>query len=255
VIADEAMPNSPVLPQKLAIVHILGWTLGVGVVLGIYRAVAVWHAANLDQPVQLSWPAVGYGLAQGTAVSGLGLLIWRWWRGTCQGPTQPGHWLLIFGSIGLIIDQGVAVGIETWQTLHGLSNPYNYLVHYAHQAAGWGLGAILGMIVLANLRGAGRLWIAATLFIVLTISASALAYSASFIGGYRGIPGTWIWKIPLCIRVVGEACIVVTLIGAESSDRIRGLPRDWLHLGGYAATLATVAVDLSLNVPALWRYW
>lgn len=245
--------SEPTRPQRLAIVHLLGWTLGVAAVLGIYRAAAVWHASLDNRPVQMTWPALGYGLAYGTAVSGLGLFIWRWWRGASQGPTQPGHWLLVFAGIGLLIDLGVALAIEVAQVWLDPSRQYVYLAYPAHQAVGWAVGAVLGMIVLLNLRGAGRLWIAATLIVVLMMSANSLACAVSFIAAYHGFPGTWIWWVPVCVRVSGEACVVVIVAGAEISDRWSRLERDWLHLGGIVAALALGAVDLSLYAPWLWR--
>src|SRR5262245_4512151 len=109
---------------RLGIVHFLGWMVGVGIVLAIYRAATEWN--ELPEEVDLTQRLIqlGFGLAYGTAASGLGLFVWRWTRGTASGPTQPGHWLLVFGGIGLVIDVGLAAALEGYAWLANPRNAY-----------------------------------------------------------------------------------------------------------------------------------
>jgi hypothetical protein len=112
---------------------------------------------------------------------------------------------------------------------------------------------VLGLIVLINLRGAGRLWIAATALVVLMMSLNSVCNAIAFVELHSGAGGNWVWWIPLCVRVVGEACVIVTMAGAELTDRLHHAQRDWLHLGGMLAALGLGVVDLAVNAPPLWR--
>ncbi|MEX2176536.1 MAG: hypothetical protein WD872_19380 [Pirellulaceae bacterium] len=91
-------------PQKLAIVHLLGWTLGVAAVLGLYRAVMDLSGLPAEWQLGARLSQLGFGLAYGTALAGMGLFVWRWARGIGPGPSQPGHWLLVLGGVGLLTD-------------------------------------------------------------------------------------------------------------------------------------------------------
>jgi hypothetical protein len=258
VSADVTQPTLPKRPQKLAIVHFLGWTLGVAVVLGIYRAINVWTAwlnNEANEPVEMSWRELGYGLAYGTAVSGLGLYVWRWWRGSSAGPSQPGHWLLVIGGITLVIDLGVATSVFLAASLRADPNSFSW-TSYGHQAIGYGLAAGVSLVIFLNLRDAGRLWIAATMIVMVMLTTNAIASGVSLVVATRGVfPGTWIWWIPLFFRVAGAACFVAAISAAEINDRLRGRPRDWLHLGGIVAVLGLGLVDVANYGPVLWRYW
>jgi hypothetical protein len=249
--ADAPQPTTASHPQKLAIVHLLGWTLGVAVVLGIYRAAAAWHSRD-GQPVQMTWPTLGYGLAYGTAVSGLGLFLWRWWRGASQGPTQPGHWLLVFGGMGLVLDVAIAAAAEGAVALAGPGPDRSYVAYLWHQSVGWAVAAGIGAVVLLNLRGAGRLWVLATLLVTVMMAANSVCYGMSLVAFYRGLPGNWVWWVPLFVRVVGQGVAVAVVAAAEAADRLAHHRRDWLHLGGIASALGLFAVDVAVNAPYLW---
>ena len=80
--------------SRLGIVHFLIWMSGCGVVLAIYRLNTPAQASLAQSASQL-----GYGLAYGTAASGLALFLWRWRTGSGPLPAQPGHWLLVFGAV------------------------------------------------------------------------------------------------------------------------------------------------------------
>src|SRR5687767_9409788 len=94
--------NSNQRGNRLGVIHFLGWMLGCAVVLAIVRL----GAAPGNPTLADSLRQLGYGLTYGTAASGLGLFLWRWRTGSGSGPTQPGHWLLVFGGIGLLLDLG-----------------------------------------------------------------------------------------------------------------------------------------------------
>jgi len=252
-------PSSPpiVRPQKLAIVHFLGWMLGVGAVLAIYRA-----ATQLTEPtreVELSQRLIqlGFGLAYGTAVSGLGLFLWRWWRGTGSGPTQPGHWLLVFGGIGLVIDVGVAAAVYAAVFFSRSGTDYGILPIRAwsyHQIIGWSLAALISSLVLIRMRAAW--WWQVVVIVVLTMTIANLAASILCVLGANGMfAGTWPYDISQFVRVAGALACVAAIGFAETCDRRQGHWRDWLHSVGLVMALSLASIDLAVQGYFLWLRW
>lgn len=91
--------DTPPPRNRLGIIHLLGCTLGCAAVLAVYRA----NAPAAPTLLQSLWQ-LGMGLAYGVAASGLVLFLWRWWTGSGPAPSQPGHWLLVFGGVGWLLD-------------------------------------------------------------------------------------------------------------------------------------------------------
>jgi hypothetical protein len=242
-------------PQKLAIIHLLGWMVGVGAVLAIYRLgdALIGFAGQrtlFDQLIQL-----GFGLTYGTAISGLALFVWRWRRGTGSLPTQPGHWLLVFGGLGLLIDVGVAFVVNVGPMLFGYKYAgLDYWSWYLHQLIGWSIAALIAALVVANLRAA-RWWHIVSWVVLAMALANAAAMVTELLGVQGILRGNWTYDVALAVRLVGEACCVIAITAAEISDRRRGLPRDWLHLGGICTALGLAVVDLSVQGYFAWLRW
>ena len=130
-------------------------------------------------PPMSPW-ALGFGLAYGTALGGLALFLWRWWRGTGSGPTQPGHWLLVFAGLGFCLDLVAMAAAETIVFLWtGFSDGHR--VWNLHQCLGWSLGAIAALVVLCNLRKAANGWIIVTALLFVGMSLAALQHIVSFV--------------------------------------------------------------------------
>jgi hypothetical protein len=250
-------PSSPpiVRPQKLAIVHFLGWMLGVGAVLAIYRA-----ATQLTEPtraVELSQRLIqlGFGLAYGTAVSGLGLFLWRWWRGAGSGPTQPGHWLLVFGGIGLVIDVGVAASV--YAVLARRDTDYGIVAFQtwsSHEIIGWFIAALIASVVLIRLRAAW--WWRGVVLVVLTMTIANAAAIILYVLGVNGVfAGTWPHVVSQFVRVVGALACVAAIGFAETCDRRQGHRRDWLHSVGLVMALSLASIDLAVQGYFLWLRW
>jgi hypothetical protein len=252
-----ATPSPPVSrerPQRLAIVHFLGWMLGVGAVLAIYRASIDETTYPTEWLLYLRLQQLGFGLAYGTAIGGLGLFLWRWWRGTGAGPSQPGHWLLVFGGIGLIIDVGVAAGIHLALKWSGSGVKQTDLgVFLTYQVIAWWLGSQIGLCVLARLREASAWWTAAAIVIVLTLLVNAVTCNVALVGYASGAPGSWTSQLPLMVRIGGDACSVAAMGAAVVGDWLSGPRRDWLHVVGVVAMLGLGLVDLAVNLYSLWR--
>jgi|GEM_PF-3597570 hypothetical protein len=249
-----AVAKSPV--QRLAIVHFLGWMIGVGAVLAIYRA-----ATELTEPtreVDLSQRLIqlGFGLAYGTAVSGLGLFLWRWWRGKGSGPTQPGHWLLVFGGIGLIVDVGVAAIVYAVMMSRS-GNDYGSMAFRSwsnHQIIGWSIAALIASVVLFRLRAAW--WWRVVVVVVLVLTIANVAANIVYVLGANGVfAGTWPYDISQFVRVVGALACIAVIGFAEACDRRQALARDWLHSAGLLMALSLASVDLAVQSYFLWLRW
>lgn len=241
--------------QRLAIVHFLGWMLGVGAVLAIYRAATPLTGPTRELELSQRLIQLGFGLAYGTAVSGLGLFLWRWWRGTGSGPTQPGHWLLVFGGIGLVIDVGVAAVVYT--VLARRNTDYGILSFQtwsSHQIIGWFIAALISSVVLIRMRAAW--WWQAVVCVVLTMTIANVAANIIYVLGAQGFfAGTWPFDVSQFVRVTGAVACVAAIGFAESCDRCQGQPRDWLHVVGILMALSLASVDLAVQGYFLWLRW
>jgi hypothetical protein len=234
--------------RRLGVGHFLLWMVGCGVVLAIYRAATDFSEVPEDVVLQTQVMQLGYGLGYGTAISGLGLFLWWWWRGVGTGPTQPGHWLLVFGGVGLIIDLAAAGSVELAVWL--AENQRGYWSFMLYQLLGWSAALLIGILVLARLRTSVRwtilAWLLVTLFLLYT-----LTYAAALAGQLAGVPGSWSWWLPVYIRLVGPIVFIPAVTVTIIADRAAGHPRDWLHLAGIFTTMALAIVDFAAHVRLL----
>lgn len=242
--AAEARADAPTtLPHRgrLGVVHLLGCMLGCGVVLAMIR---VAGPKNPDLSIQLR--QLGLGLAYGTAISGLVLYVWRWWTASGPGPSQPGHWLILFCGIGFLIDISVTSVLEPLRMLGLLRWDRGFL----HESVGWWIASLIGLIVLLRLKDASRLWIAAAAGIVLALMINAVASTVAVVAMAQGSRGSWPWYAAVTAHLVGTAIALPLLWIAAGSDVARRLHRDWLHVGGLCAVSLLGSVDFAIIL-----YW
>lgn len=249
--ATPGVPLTTAAP-RLGIVHLLGWTLGVAVVLGIYRAANAFRIQDGAAQPMSPW-ALGFGLAYGTALGGLSLFLWRWWRGTGSGPTQPGHWLLVFAGLGFCLDLLAMAAAEAivylWTgTIDG------FRIWNLHQCLGWSLGAMVAFVVLCRLREATVGWIVITSLLFVAMSMAAIQHIVSFVAFELGALGSWTWLVPLGGKTIGVAVVLAAILTVEIVDRRRGRARDWLHAGGILAVTLLSLAELTANVRLLWLF-
>jgi len=67
--------------------------------------------------------------------------------------------------------------------------------------------------------------------------------------------GTWPYYIPIWTHVVVTPLALPAIWAAELSDRLRGVPRDWLHLAGIAAISVLGVADFAVTLTQAIRYW
>jgi hypothetical protein len=241
-------PDAPLVTHspRLGIVHLLGWTLGVAVVLGIYRAGNAFQIQDSESQPMSPW-ALGFGLAYGTALGGLSLFLWRWWRGTGSGPIQPGHWLLVFAGLGFCLDLVAMAAADAivylWTGASDVFRTWNL-----HQCLGWSLGAMVALVVLSRLRDASVGWIVVAALLFVTMSLAAIQHIVSFAAAEAGALGNWTWQVPLVGKTIGVSIVLAAIIVAEIVDRRRGRARDWLHAGGILAVTLLSLAELTANV-------
>lgn len=252
--ANASQPTTTPRPQKLAIVHLLGWMAGVGLVLAIYRANTDATEYPADWILSMRLTQLGMGLAYGTAISGLGLFLWRWWSGAGSGPTQPGHWLLVLGGMGLLLDFGTTAAIQGVLLVSGAGIKITYFPAWvSHQVVVWWIASQIALVVLLKARDAPFWWWGVALAAFLALSANAVANNVSLVAHMAGASGMWVWHMPLIVRITGEALMLLALCDAVYADLRARLPRDWLHAGGVLAGVGLGLVDLVTSAMSLWR--
>ena len=201
-----------------------------------------------DQLIQL-----GFGLTYGTTISGLALFLWRWRSGSGPAPSQPGHWLLIFGGLGLVIDKGVAMVIHLGPML--LKHPHGWFGYWAmHRIACWTIAALIVLVFAFRMRAARPwhlfVWTALAFFL-----ANAAFVLVHVLVSYAVVRGTWTIEIDIASRLIGQSCCVLTLAAAEGIDRWQRRSRDWLHAVGICAALSLASLDIAMHAYGTWLLW
>src|SRR5262245_42740928 len=124
---NDASNSTPARPIRLGIVHLIGWMASVGVALAILRITGDDADLPPGYRVSAQLTQMLIGIAYGTALGGLALLVYRRiWLGS-KFPSQPGHWLFLLGSVGLLIDGGSLVAARlvarSWNAERALRFP------------------------------------------------------------------------------------------------------------------------------------
>jgi hypothetical protein len=88
---------------------------------------------------------------------------------------------------------------------------------------------------------------------VFALTLNSLVATVSFYGFTQGAAGSWMWQLPIVVRMVNSLVVLPLLWTAEAADRRRGLPRDWLHGAGVVAISGLGLVDLVANLVSLNR--
>ena len=249
-------PSSP-SPPRLGIIHLLVWMAGVAVVLAIYRAAVEtgWLEVTAEGRDEARWWLTAYGLVYGTAISGMGLLIYRRLRGDESFPACPGHWLLIFGGLAFAADAAafvLAKGLmAAWSARIGWSPGF----YYVQQWLAWGLALAVAMVVLVRLRTAWNWWLLTGLIMAL-IAVNFLAHTllmAQAVAqafGSSAISGVWSPSLTHWTRIFGTAVCLAGLPVVLAGDRGR---RDWLHWVGVVALVALALVEDADQIQVIVR--
>src|SRR5436190_17187642 len=90
-------------PERLSIAHLMLWTLGSAISLGLYRAITLAQRPDDRLTVVSQVFALIYCLPAGARIGGVLLFAWKTLKGDRSFPTQPGHWLLVVEGISTLL--------------------------------------------------------------------------------------------------------------------------------------------------------
>lgn len=229
---------------------------GCAVVLAIQQGMTDWKVIPSEyRSVVRIWQLV-FGLLYGTALSGLGLLVWRRLRGRSTFPSMPGHWLLVFAGIGFIVD-----GLTAWLARRILfGNDRGLDPHWLHQTLGWNAAAAVALVC-CFVRDMPLRWRIFTVGVGLTFLANAATHSLAVVAqlsplllGRPLIMGSWPYYYGPFARVLGETTCLFVLSPLVWMDAATVPRRDWLHWSGVAVIVGLAIADVTQNVLWLVRY-
>jgi hypothetical protein len=251
--AETLPPQSP----RLGIIHFLGWITGVAIVLAAYRAAleSGWLEVPQAGIEETRWWQLGYGLVYGTALSTIGLLLYRRLHGDSRFPAHPGHWLLVFGGLAFFVDAaafGTAKGlIALWKTRFGFDPGW----YYCQQFLAWGIALVVAVIFLTRLKTDWN-WRLLAMLIVILVAVNWLTHTLVVIEvvtqalGYRLGWGAWPFYGTHVAEIVGVGVCLLAMPIVIGCDRH---PRDWLHWVGVAATIVLALVEEANQIQVLVR--
>jgi hypothetical protein len=189
------------------------------------------------------------GIAYGTALGGLALLVYRRVRHGARFPSQPGHWLFLLGTIGLLIEGGALLAARLvarwWNQEHWPRFPE----YWFYQSLGWSLGLGIGAVAMWFIaRSQPRRWVALAACVWLAVAANAVTHSLPLARELSGVSiawlfGTWPYYYAVLLRICGDGLCLAMLVVAVAIEFRTRVPRDWLHWSGVAAGAALPIVD------------
>lgn len=247
----------PHRPAPLGVIHLLGWMTGIALVLGAYRATLElgWLGIPRESHEETRWWQLGYGLVYGTAISTLGLLFYRRWRGDTHFPVHPGHWLLVMGGLAFFIDGiafGAARGLHALWTRQFPSDPGWF---YLQQSLAWGTALVVAILFLRNLRTNWN-WLLLAGLIAGLIAVNwwtnllILGQVVTQILGYPMISGEWPYYLVHYAQIIAVGICLLAMPVIIGCDRHE---RDWLHWVGVGATVMLALVEAANHVTVLVR--
>ena len=243
--------------QPLGIIHLLGWITGIAVVLALYRWAldSGWLDVSPAYQEELRWWQLGYGLVYGTAISTAGLLIYRRICGDRRFPSQPGHWLLLFGALAFAADVLAFVLSKAIVALWKRQFEWDPGWYYFQQALVWSFALLVASIVLSRLRAQWN-WRLLAVLIAMLIATNCLTNSLVVFSmwtqamGLAILSGGWPYYLVHWAQIVAVGICLLAIPIVVGCDRH---PRDWLHWVGIVATTALGLVEEANQILTLSR--
>lgn len=227
--SGEESPDQPTRP-RLGIGHIMLWTAGSAVILGIYRAGADISGMLSDWFWYLKMTV--NSITYGAAVSAVVLFIY--WRLT-SGPTfpvQPGHWLLLIpGALGIanFVAYTSLSLVSDWST--GLPADLMTVAQLVFPRIAGGVLCVVAAVRLIDVR-CWRLYFWSKAIVELL---QATMYVHIF--GLIEFPSVLSFVHPIAVAL-GSIVLFIWLIVAIVLDWRRRTQRDWLHWTGIAVAFS-----------------
>jgi len=238
--SDPDTKPSPI-HNRLAIAHLMLWTLGSAIILAFYRALILNRAAS-EYSTYWRVTSLAYSLMAGAQVGSVPLYFWRRWNRAGGFPTAPGHFLLLVEGMSTML---------VWSG-HGVARFFEpallqdkVFILAASQLPNCMVTAIAYFVVPSRQRQASQLWQASMLLLGLE-HAVAAAYCLVLMTPVSHSYGAMVLFDPL--YSFQATCFPVStsllLVCASIADPERG-HLDFLHWTGVAAICATTVLHLS----------
>ena len=251
---------------RLRIAHLLVWIAGSALGFAAYHEFSP-RPEKLGAAIVVAMYNSGMGIALGTILTGVGIMLHRRRREAAVYPSLPGHWLLIFGVAAALAD-GIAIGVfqyvtrlyyppEKWPP-GTIYLPQVYLIQFRlsriadvigvyHQAVGWGLGAAAAIVLSWHLRR--RLtwpWLAVFLVFFLTAMTLSGGHARSLLLVHRTSTltpiGPWC-RLSAAVYARFILLDVTVMLGATAWDFWKRSPTDGLHWAGISGWMIAAAVQ------------
>jgi len=247
----EASSKPP--PNRLAISHLMLWTLGSGVVLAFHRLQEVPTSGTPPGiQIAISSFAIFNSLPSGAAVGSLALWAYRRCRGRVGFPTQPGHWLLLAsGLLTVLFSCQFAVGMLLEHPLEELAFLRKWDVDLFRLSLFLGPSSVAGAafysVGLWSMRDESRLWNAAIGSLIVQFAGGYLLAAAGLV--WAVFSGSGDSEMPFIIAfqcgfvVFGLISTVMIAWAAITDPRRRD--RDFIHWTGIVAAFASIVLNFA----------
>ena len=239
-------PFGPPAQPPLRIAHLMLWTAGTALVLGMYRA--TYDSIDYELPNSIrtifNVNRILSSIIHGAAIASVVIFVHRRLTKGPPFPVQPGHWLLFIQGLLVLItlpgwsvfvllqSQGTFDGGTRWITPDILFVGLQVLSHGTTIGTyGWALRRLQ----------AERRW---RLLFWLELGFGICNLLASLAGFVPWLPGLRV----LGFQWMGATVPAVWLLVAALLDWRRRARRDWLHWTGVVEQLSGAALALSTNL-------
>ena len=242
--------------SRIGIIHLLGWMAGVAIVLAFYANFTDWSEIDPEYYFGMRLAHLAFGLCYGTAIAGLGLVLWRRFVDGLAFPTQPGHWLLVLVAATFILVGLTDVTTRGMQWLGWIDRGWDRRA-YAQQVQIWFVvfaGSIFA-ICLGRRLGRWRWLAAAVALLTLANALTSLAAQLVFYSNattWLPLPsGNWPYFAVHCSRLYGTLLCLPFLLWAGYRDRH---DRDWVHWVGICVAIVLGVIEVVQVTIALMYY-
>lgn len=237
--------------RRLTIAHLMLWTLGCAISLGLYRTVWLTEQRPDDRmATALQYFGLLYCFPAGARIGSVLLCGWMACRGDKSFPVQPGHWLLLNEGISNLLSW---LGRSAVILLAGLESRSSVLL-WAAMIPNCVVTAVLYGVALSSSSNESRLWRAAFSFLLLEHAVAALTVGLMAIYALAD-PVQLRWSVWSLFNLQYSCCpmILLVLIPIVALTDPKRSQTDFLHWTG----VITMVASSLLNGLFRWLviYW
>jgi hypothetical protein len=219
--------------NRLTIAFLMLWTLGSALILACNRALEDSQPSG-QLGMAHSFYLLGYALTYGVALASVPIFLTRKITGSCDFPTQPGHWILIVRGFTILLwmaGWACRVAIERLWIGEKPQTPSLYLaMQYVPASL---LACIAYLIAWSHWSSEGRVW-RLTLGLMIFNAATGFLVSLAVIFVVEPAGGVLLpYSLNSCLNPVIGLALISAVLGDRGKRR-----RDFLHWAGVFCALA-----------------